>query len=345
MVEGRVRRVPTRRAASASLRAAGAVLLALLLGACALSPHSALDTAPIDAAALPPSDLRLDIAGLGPCTDAPDRSLQLSSRHPVSILVHGCFGSAGRFRSLAQVLAFHGQQAACFSYDDRASLMSSSRQLADALEALASRLAAPQITVIGHSQGGLVARKALVSERPDPLQSPARFSLVTVSAPFSGIRAARLCANPLVRIGTLGVNDLACWLVSGAKWFEITFASDFIRSPGTLLPAVERHLLVATDEEGSCRRRNAAGRCVADDFVFSMAEQVLPEVTDGVRPQQVSVQAGHVEIVGEAGVAPAKLIAVLQREGIIAPTAQSRAGGLQTLLARLYGAPPQHASD
>jgi hypothetical protein len=46
----------------------------------------------------------------------------------VTILVHGCFGSAGRFRPLAQVYAFQGQQTACFSYNDRNRLFTSKAQ-------------------------------------------------------------------------------------------------------------------------------------------------------------------------------------------------------------------------
>jgi len=41
----------------------------------------------------------------------PQRAPQLAPAGYV--LVHGCKGSAGRFRSLAQLYAFHGQQAVC----------------------------------------------------------------------------------------------------------------------------------------------------------------------------------------------------------------------------------------
>ena len=40
-------------------------------------------------------------------------------------------------RALAQVLAFHGQQTACFTYDDRAALDVSAAALASSLDALA----------------------------------------------------------------------------------------------------------------------------------------------------------------------------------------------------------------
>ena len=122
-----------------------------------------------DPGTLPPADIVLNIPGLGPCTDNPDRSLHLNSQQPVTVLVHGCFGSSGLFRGLAQVLAFHGQQTVCFTYNDRDSMMVSSAELISALEQLANRMANKYVTVIGYSQGALIARKALVSDRPGPI--------------------------------------------------------------------------------------------------------------------------------------------------------------------------------
>ena len=112
---------------------------------------------------LPPADIVLNIPGLGPCTDNPDRSLHLNSQQPVTVLVHGCFGSAGLFRGLAQVLVFHGQQTVCFTYNDRDSMMVSSAEMISALEQLANRMTNKYVTVIGYSQGALIARKALVT--------------------------------------------------------------------------------------------------------------------------------------------------------------------------------------
>ncbi|PKO59645.1 MAG: hydrolase, partial [Betaproteobacteria bacterium HGW-Betaproteobacteria-17] len=257
---------------------------------------------------------------------------------PVNILVHGCNGSTGRFHALAEVLAFHGQQSACLAYNDRDSLMVSSGQLARAVDALAHHLDAPHITVIGHSMGGLVARKALVADRPEPVRNTQiDLRLVTVSAPFSGIAAARMCAASALRVATLGLNDLVCWLVSGDNWYEITSASDFIQKPGSLAAQVSRHLKVVTDERGACRRRSDTGRCIESDTIFSLAEQRYPPVSRATLTTDVEVVAGHVEIVGESGVTPHKLIDVFQREGIVRATPPERQSAFQALLAQLYG--------
>jgi hypothetical protein len=100
---------------------------------------------------LPSPNIALNIPSLGPCTDSPDRSLRLDSSQPINVLVHGCFGSSGQFRGLAQVLAFHAQQAICFTYDDRARLAQSATELRRAVRQLAEQTHVPLITVIGHS--------------------------------------------------------------------------------------------------------------------------------------------------------------------------------------------------
>jgi hypothetical protein len=86
------------------LRSVVGVLLVILAG-CAATPAYMPETQPLEPGRLPTPDVAVNIPGLGPCTDAPDRSVPLNSRQPVTVLVHGCKGSAGRFRSLAQLLS------------------------------------------------------------------------------------------------------------------------------------------------------------------------------------------------------------------------------------------------
>lgn len=256
--------------------------------------------------------------GLGPCNDGAERTLHIDPRQPVTILVHGLNGSTGNFHGLSEALAFQGQQTACFEYDDRDSLMLISSQLVNAIERLAQHLERPEITVIGHSMGGLVARKALIRERPDPVRNVhTDLQLVTVSAPFSGIASARMCAIPVLRVATFGLTDLVCWLICGDSWYEITSASDFIRQPGNLIPQVRRHLVVVTDERGACRHRIETGPCSRDDYVFGLAEQQYPLVTHAARTTIVKVHAGHTEIIGDSDATPHKLLDIFQQEGIV----------------------------
>jgi pimeloyl-ACP methyl ester carboxylesterase len=305
-----------------------------LLGGCATREHHVQSDYRIVKGNLPQSDITLNITGLTSCTDDPDRSLRLKSGQPVHVLVHGCFGSSGEFRGLAQVLAFHGQQTVCFTYDDRARLTRSATELRRAIDLLAAQTRSPQITVIGHSQGALIAHKSLTDlslalpNRPD-------LRLVTISGPFGGIAAAQPCGRTWLYPFTLGLLPLSCYAVTGAKWADITYSSPFIREPGVLVAEVSKFLKIDTDERGTCRREEA-GRCVAKDEVFSLAEQRNSAVESDRRAQRVEVQAGHVEIVGDERVAPTKLIAVLQEQGVIPATASNRVSAFNQLLARIY---------
>lgn len=317
--------------------AATAVAAIALLAGCATEATIDSELRAIDQAKLPPANITLNITGLGPCTDNPDRSLQLNSQQPVTVLVHGCFGSSGLFRGLSQVLAFHGQQTACFTYNDRDSMMLSSGQLNSALDQLAKKMDTRRMTVIGHSQGALIARKALVANRPDPIQNgDLKLRLVTVSGPFAGIASANQCGNPVTRVLTLGLIGPLCRIVTGDKWSEITYASEFILQPGSLHEQVQDYLKVVTNERGTCRR-SQNGACTESDEIFTLEEQRNAIIDRDPIAKIVEVSAGHVEIVGDRRVAPVKLIAILQQNGIINPTEPERTAKLNLLLTKLYG--------
>lgn len=317
------------------MRIGTVVLLLLLLGGCAT--REPIDPAyfQIPPGNLSPPNITLKIPGLTPCTDNPDHSLHLDSTKPVYVLVHGCFGSSGQFRGLARILAFHGQQTVCFTYDDRAQLTHVATELRRAVDLLAEQTRAPQITVIGHSQGALVARKSLTEL---PLAAPRRVAdlrLVTISGPFDGIEAARTCGKTWLYPLTLGLLPLSCHAITGAKWADITFSSRFIREPGTLVPQVSNYLKIDTDERGTCRREEG-GRCVLDDEIFSLAEQRNLLVESDSRAHRVEVRAGHVEIVGDKRVAPTKLISILQEQGVMRQTSPEQLSAFNRLLARIY---------
>jgi pimeloyl-ACP methyl ester carboxylesterase len=303
---------------------------------CASTTEPPPEVGHIDNSNLPAADLALDIPGLGPCTDNPDRTLHLDSTQPVVVLAHGCFASAGRFRSLAQVFAFHGQQSACFSYDDRDSLTVSATQLVTALDELANQMQNRQVTVIGHSQGGLVARNAFTNERIQPLGAELDLRLVTISSPYAGVAAADHCALPFARAISLGLVVPLCKMISGDKWYEITYASDFIREPGTLIGQIDDFIKIVTDEHDTCRRYDDKNRCVEDDFVFSPEEQYNPAVDNSPRVIPVEIKAGHSEIVGNATVTPDKLITILQQQAIMRATPAARTAALDAFLSMLY---------
>ncbi len=310
--------------------------LTLQIG-CARTQFYDPEFATIDSSHLPTPDLALEIPGLSSCTTEPDATVYLNSNEPVTIIVHGCSSSAGRFRSLSQVFAFHGQQTVCFNYDDRDSLMQSSGELIAALSALSIKMKNLQMTVIGHSQGGLISRAALTEEREDKfVVNDKTLRLVSVSAPYAGIAAADHCASVTARVLTLGLVIPVCRLISGEKWYEITFASPFVQRPGELLEEVASHLKIVTNERGTCRNYDKKGVCIEDDFVFSTKEQYLKKIDASPRVDNVEVAAGHVEIVGNYNVTPVKLIEVMQAKEIMSSTPPERREKLSQLLSQLY---------
>ena len=312
------------------------ILFCLLLASgCATNEPANTAFYQIESGSLPATNIILNIPGLTPCTDNPDHGLHLKRAQPVDVLVHGCFGSSGQFRGLAQVLAFHGQQTVCFTYDDRARLTGSATKLRRAIDLLVAQADAPQITIIGHSQGALIAHKSLTVLPIQPTPQSADLHLVTISGPFSGIAAARTCGKTWLYPLTLGLLPLSCYAATGAKWADITHSSPFIIEPGTLIPQVSNYLKVDTDERGTCRHERA-GRCVERDDIFSLAEQRNSNVETDSREQRVEVHAGHVEIVGDKRVAPTKLISILQEQGVILPTGPERLSAFNQLLARIY---------
>ena len=311
--------------------------LLTMLTACATPVPTNPKYATIDKTNLPQADFSANIASLRPCTNSADTTIHLNSNEPVTVIVHGCFGSAALFRSLSQVFAFHGQQTVCFNYNDRDSLTQSSTELVSALDALLAKMRNNNITVLGHSQGGLISRRALIKERDDRLQvKDKNITLVTISSPYAGIAAADHCGSTTLRWLSLGLVVPICQIISGDKWYEITTPSPFIQQPGTILDQVSSHLKIVTDERDTCRKFDEQGACLEDDFVFSVEEQYFDKVDNVEIVENRVVAAGHAEIVGDYRVPPNKLIKLLQEKSILKRTPPERKAQLSYLLKQVY---------
>jgi hypothetical protein len=193
-----------------------------------------------------------------------------------------------------------------------------------------------EVVVLGHSQGGLISHIALSNIEQSGRAPEARYRLVTVSSPFSGIEAASHCGLTWLHILSLGITTGICQAIAGSKWTEIHPRSDLWTDPNPLHDSVEEHLAIVTDEENTCRRRDEDGDCEEDDFVFSTDEQVNERLLRGARVSQRTIAAGHVEIVGENGVRPEKLIRVLQEADVLNETSPEQEQALARLLAGLF---------
>lgn len=254
------------------------------------------------------------------CDDFATDPVSLRRGTPVNVLVHGCNASSARFHALADVFRASGQQVVCFSYDDRQSLERSSASLLRALDELREWTDTTDVTVIGHSQGGLVARRALVRDRRDGrrLRRGGDLRLVTISSPFNGIRASSHCGSVPFHVFTFGLSAAVCQMIAGSKWHHIFPRSGFVRHPGELAPEVKSHLEIVTDETGTCRRRRRSGKCVEDDFVFSLAEQHNRLVDSDARVRRVEIRAGHGAVIGRLDATSAGLVGVLRAQQVLA---------------------------
>ncbi|WP_413282796.1 esterase/lipase family protein [Vibrio sp. MA40-2] len=241
--------------------------------------------------------------------------LYLYPDQPLVLVVHGCRSSAGQFKALSEVYNHLGEQTACFEYDDRVSLETVSGELVDAINALSPIIGEERIVVLGHSQGGLIARRAHTQRRSDNKSlTHKNIDLVTISAPFNGINASSHCGIDWLRIASLGLVDTICYLVTGSKYLEIPPQAEFIELPGKLAKQVQSHLVIKTDEVDTCRQYEASGECLKEDYVFSLDEQKQNLV--GIS-EPIIVKAGHVEIVGNEMTTPWKLINILQEHGLM----------------------------
>lgn len=292
--------------------------------------------------ALPSAPLRFDdttdplvAEGFGACADEQPESISLDSDEPLVVIVHGCLSSGQEFKKLSEVFAFHGQQTVCFNYDHRRTLRGTATRLRRGLDALRQRVPNREITLLGHSQGGLVSRIALAElVEVDTRQRDLR--LVTVSSPFSGIRSARHCGLPWLHVLSLGITVAICQGIAGANWVEIHPRSRYWTRPNSLDPGVYEHLQIVTDEEGTCRRYDDDGTCAEDDLVFSVREQENAVIADDPRVRTTRIEAGHAQVVGSGDVEPHALIEVLQSHEVIAPTPPEREAELTRLIRELF---------
>jgi Putative serine esterase (DUF676) len=292
------------------------VFAVILLQSCTgtvYRPNSPVDSPRTD----PDPVLRID--QMSNCDGRMNDGLVIDPEAATTLMVHGCNYRDGAFFALSKEFKRHRQQAFCFHYDDRDSLDVSADQLVTAIEAIEKRLRNNRLTIFSHSQGGLIARRALVGERTTNLSTTrADLRLITLSSPFRGIQIAKHCSWPWLAVASLGASTAICWAISGDKWYEITEKSGFMKSPGTLIPQVRTHIKINTDEEGECAVFRADGVCRRWDFLFSLQEQKNPAVDDDPRTRNFVLKDGHSKVVGNKDSPPQKLIEFLQEQRILA---------------------------
>src|SRR5436309_1222184 len=96
------------------------------------------------------------------------------------VLVHGLFGDPTNFLLLRRYLAARGMRNfAAFSYPPRLDYQRLARRLGDLIDAVCLATGAPEVDLVGHSWGGLIARFLVEMPRASRVRR-----LVTLGAPY-----------------------------------------------------------------------------------------------------------------------------------------------------------------
>lgn len=223
--------------------------------------------------------------------------LPLDPRRPVVVWVHGYDPAQGEADPLLRDLERRGHQLVRFRYDWRERMDRSADTLVRAVRALRAEYSLPGLTVVGHSQGGLISRKAMTVGRGLTLAGDVPIDLWTIASQFAGYGSANF-TYLLPKVNIFGVKashrDLRSW-------------SPFMRRPGALGPNV-RHVKVETRERG--KQRLEGGRLVDD---CSAPRQNQPQVDSDPRlVHRVTLDLGHVGVLrDDHGRVPEALHAVL----------------------------------
>lgn len=273
------------------------------------------------------------------CDDFATQTLRLEADKEVFILVHGCKTSSGSFMILKEVFESRGQQAIGFTYDYRDSIEECADQLITAINSINELTHPPRITIVAHSQGGLVARRALIDQRPENRVlggNEPKIRLVTISSPFNGIKSSSHCGITALHVASAGTTILICQAIAGSTWSEINPRSDFINHPGHLSGIVVEHLKINTDERSTCRSVDGEGNCQKSDFVFALDEQYADAVDRDSRVINIELKVGHAQVVGKPGKPPFTLIETLEKYDILREQAYLTYAEDVALLERLY---------
>ncbi len=112
------------------------------------------------------------------------------------ILVHGLGGSRGDFVPMEMYLRYHGRRRTYrIGLNNRRSLKETSAALARFVKRVARVNGSPQVDIVAHSLGGIVARLAIAEHGLDDVVR----TLVTMGTPHQGTVSARYMDTKLTR--------------------------------------------------------------------------------------------------------------------------------------------------
>jgi pimeloyl-ACP methyl ester carboxylesterase len=164
--------------------------------------------------------------------------LDSASMRPVVLFLHGLTGKSEVFDSMREEIRSRGYRTASIGYDSQQPLSVTARQVSEAVAAkLAASSCEPELVLVGHSMGGLIAREW--TNNPS-LQNASITALITIGTPHQGSAWATL--PPLLNLfanGDFGVGDVSDLILhtpSRPELRDIAPGSEFLISLNSRLP-------------------------------------------------------------------------------------------------------------
>lgn len=233
-------------------------------------------------------------------TDHPLTSdvVPFDATRPVVVLVHGWDPEPGQMDPLGVELGRRGYSVVRWHWDWLANMEKSAEAFARGMQQLIAEQRLPELRIFTHSQGSLIARRALTTERAVTLAGSVPIRLISLAAPFGGF----LSAN-----GTYTMP----WNIFGIKEShrQLRSWSRFIRRPGTL-GSNASHVKIDTNEPGKTRINNGV---VEDDSRLKPRNE-RQKVVDAAVLRRYELQLGHAGPLRDDGRLRPELVAILDLE-------------------------------
>jgi hypothetical protein len=208
----------------------------------------------------------------------------------IAILVPGYNSNDDDFDPLLKHLKANKITPYFFNYDDRVTLEFSTDRLVHALKKQHDSNHKEAITVIAHSMGGLIARKALTEERANSKENTTKINLVTISTPFAGVKEAN--GTMFLWLDLFGIHP---------SHRDLAALSNFVKFPGKLRQNV-RHWKIETAEDVFVLTNPTVSQ---KEFVFRLRHQKHPEVdNDKSMMEHIELRSGHVQVLTDNGNLP-----------------------------------------
>ena len=216
------------------------------------------------------------------------------------ILVHGFNPTSSELDPLENELEHRGYKVVRFTYDYKQALEISADEFTQFVLRLSAETTGGNLTVIAHSMGGLVSRRAMTAGRRQSLAGTATpVKLITIASPFGGFASAN--ATLLWPFNTFGINE---------SFRSLGTMRDFIRTPGALGQNIS-HIKIETDEREKTRTQN--GMTVSDALVLPENQKNNAVDSDPGLKAKITLNAGHMGVLSTGSAVSGQLLEALDR--------------------------------